>query len=222
MFVYLQVIPKPIIPTPIPIPTDTPTDTPTNTPTDAPTGTPTDTPTDKPTDTPTNTPTDTPTDVPTSTPDGDFSHGQDEFMNPDDKKGKEDGDKGTEHERNQQVAANQTSPHADSSYVITQLVSRMSTITGPNQIKRTKIKKVRWIGKKVRISWKRISGAGGYSLQYGRSKKMKKAKKINVAKTSVSLTGLKRGKSYYIRVRAWKRQKGRKVYGKWSKIKTIS
>lgn len=222
MSVYLQVIPKPIIPTPIPIPTDTPTEKPTDTPTDKPTDKPTDTPTDKPTDTPTDKPTDTPTDVPTPTPDGDFSHGQDDFTNPDDKKGKEDGDKETEHAGNQQAAESQTSPHADSSYVITQLVSRMSTITGSNQIKRTKIKKVRRIGKKVRVSWKKISGAGGYSLQYGRSKKMKKAKKINVVKTSVSLSGLKRGKSYYIRVRAWKKQKGRKVYGKWSKIKTIS
>lgn len=207
MSVYLQVIPKPIIATPIPIPTDTPTDTstdtptdtptdiptdvPTDMPTDTPTDAPTDTPTDEPTDEPTDTPTDAPTDIPTPTADGDVSRGQDNFTN------------------------------TASSYVITQLISRMSTITGSSPIKRTKIKKVRRIGKKARVSWKKISGAGGYSLQYGRNKKMKKAKKINVAKTSVSLAGLKRGKSYYIRVRAWKKQKGRKVYGKWSKIKMI-
>lgn len=68
MSVYVQVIPKPIIPTPIPTPTDVPTDIPTDVPTDM--------------------PMDTPTSTPTPTPDGDFSYRQDDFTNPDDKRGK--------------------------------------------------------------------------------------------------------------------------------------
>lgn len=110
---------------------------------------------------------------------------------------------------------------SDSSYVITQLVSSMSTITSQTKIKKANISKVRRAGKKATITWKKISGAK-YIVQYSLSKKMKKVKKLATGKTSITFRGLKKGKSYYVRVRAWKWKNGKKMYGKWSKLKKIS
>ena len=36
-----------------------------------------------------------------------------------------------------------------------------------------------------------------------------------------TITKLKKGKTYYVRVRAYKKLSGKKIYGKWSKIKKI-
>ena len=58
-------------------------------------------------------------------------------------------------------------------------------------------------------------------MQYSTSKKMKKAKKKMVSKSSIKLSGLTRGKTYYVRVRGWKKKNGKKVYGKWSKVKRV-
>ena len=108
----------------------------------------------------------------------------------------------------------------DSSYIITQLITRASTITGPVVVKKTAIKKVKRKGKKARLSWKKVAGAK-YQVQYSTSKRLTKKKKLSVNKTSITLTDLKKGKIYYARVRAWKRKNGKRVYGKWSKVKII-
>lgn len=111
-------------------------------------------------------------------------------------------------------------PSTDSTYVITQLVSRVSAITNHTKVKQISINRVKCVGKKAKISWKRIPGAK-YLVQYSTSRKMKKAKKISAKKTMVTLKGLKKGKKYYVRVRAWKKISGKKVYGKWCKIKKV-
>lgn len=114
-----------------------------------------------------------------------------------------------------------SSQSVESPYIITQLVSRASTITGPVLVKKTVITKVKRKGKKVRLSWKKVAGAK-YQVQYSTSRNMKKKKrKLSFSKTSTILTGLKKGKTYYVRVRAWKKRNGKKVYGKWSKVRKI-
>lgn len=76
--------------------------------------------------------------------------------------------------------------------------------------------------KKIRVSWEQKSGAAGYQLQYALNKKFSKKKKtINVRSCNATIQGLKKSKTYYIRVRAYKKSSGKKIYGKWSKIKKI-
>ena len=47
---------------------------------------------------------------------------------------------------------------------------------------------------------------------------MKNAGKYAQDKT---IRGLEKGKTYYVRVRAYKKVSGKKLYGKWSKVKKI-
>lgn len=105
-------------------------------------------------------------------------------------------------------------------YVITQLVSKMSTIKKTVSVKKVTIKKAKRSSKKIKLSWKKVAGAK-YEVRYSTNKKMKRAKKKLVAKTKVTLSGLKKGKKYYVRVRAWKKSDGKKIYGKWSKKKKV-
>ncbi len=75
-------------------------------------------------------------------------------------------------------------------------------------------------GKKIIVIWNSKNGAKGYQIQYSANKKFTKKKSRNVSRTMVSLK-VKKSKACYIRVRAYKKASGRKIYGKWSKIKKI-
>lgn len=79
--------------------------------------------------------------------------------------------------------------------------------------------------KKIKVSWKKAAGVTGYQVQYSTSKKFKKAATVNVKKAkTVQATikkGLKKGKKYYVRVRAYKTVSGKKITGKWSVAKTV-
>ncbi len=73
-------------------------------------------------------------------------------------------------------------------------------------------------GKKLSI---RISGtAKCFELQYGTSKKFKKAKKVILTKKSYTKK-LKKGKTYYVRVRGYNLKNGKKLYSAWSNVKKV-
>lgn len=76
-------------------------------------------------------------------------------------------------------------------------------------------------GKKAKMSWKKVSGAAGYEVVYSTDKKFKKGtKKIATKKTAYTAKKLKKGKKYYVRIRAWKKNAaGKKVYGSYSSVK---
>lgn len=75
--------------------------------------------------------------------------------------------------------------------------------------------------RKFTATWKKTAGATGYQVQY----KLKSAKKYNTLKTlkklKVTSKKLKKGKKYQFRVRTYTTVKGSKVYGKWTKVKTV-
>ncbi|WP_288312458.1 leucine-rich repeat domain-containing protein [uncultured Eubacterium sp.] len=75
------------------------------------------------------------------------------------------------------------------------------------------------------VYWNKIVDASGYQIQVATDKKFKKNKKtITVAKQNASkktVKKLKTKKKYFVRVRAYKIVDGKKVYGKWSKIKSV-
>ena len=74
---------------------------------------------------------------------------------------------------------------------------------------------------KVTLSWKKVTGAKGYQIQYALNKKFKKKKNIQTKKTKYTIKKLKKKKTYYIRVRAYKMNGKKKVYGKWSTVKKV-
>ena len=77
----------------------------------------------------------------------------------------------------------------------------------------------------VVVTWKTAKDVTGYEIQLATDKKFKKNKKtVKVNKKNASkktVKKLKSKKKYYVRVRSYKIVNGKKVYGKWSKIKAV-
>jgi hypothetical protein len=72
----------------------------------------------------------------------------------------------------------------------------------------------------IRFTWGKVAVCDGYQIQYSTSSSFKDAKSVTVkgAKNCVkTLTGLKSGKKYYIRIRSYKTVDGKKYYSDWSK-----
>ncbi len=102
-----------------------------------------------------------------------------------------------------------------------------TTTTAPKKVsvKKATIKKaVNKKGKKVKLSWKKVSGAAGYNVRYALSKKkLKKAKIKKVKKNKVSFTIKKlKKKKYFIQVRTYKVVDKKTYYGAWSKVKKVT
>ena len=101
------------------------------------------------------------------------------------------------------------------------VVQTKKKITKP---KKAKIKKVKGYKKALEVSYAKVRGASRYQIQVATDKKFKKNKKTVTAKkskTKVKISKLKKKKKYYVRVRAYKSASGKKVYGAWSKVKTV-
>lgn len=98
------------------------------------------------------------------------------------------------------------------------------TATKITKPKKAKIKKVKGYKKALEVRYAKVSGASRYQIQVATDKKFKKNKKTVTAKkskTKVKISKLKKKKKYYVRVRAYKSASGKKVYGAWSKVKTV-
>ena len=185
------VLEKEVAPDTTPTPTISPTPTPTVTPTAVPTKQPTATPTVKPTAVPTAIPTLKPTIAPTATP-----------------------------------TVTPTSLPTKQSTVMPSITSGNKSVIAKVSNKKTlpkvnlrvsKHKK----GRKLVVRWNAVKGAKGYQFQYALNKKFKKKKSIQTKKTKYTIKKLKKKKTYYIRVRAYKMNGKKKVYGKWSTVKAV-
>lgn len=79
----------------------------------------------------------------------------------------------------------------------------------------------------LKVTWKKVSGASAYQVQYSTSSKFKGAKTVKVSKNSASktLTKLKKNKKYYVRVRSYKtikeNKKNKNLYSAWSAKKSL-
>ena len=72
------------------------------------------------------------------------------------------------------------------------------------------------------VKWKKGAGITGYEVQYGLKKSFAEAKTVTIKKAATVKTVLKKlktGKTYYVRVRAYKTVGGKKYYSAWSKAK---
>ena len=77
--------------------------------------------------------------------------------------------------------------------------------------------------KKAKVTWKKVSGASGYQVVYSTSKKFSSKKTITLSSSysARTLTGLKSGKTYYVKVRAYKVINGKRYYSDYSTVKKI-
>ncbi len=77
----------------------------------------------------------------------------------------------------------------------------------------------------LKVTWKKSSIASGYQVTVATDSSFKKnVEKYTVKKagtTSKKVTGLKKGKTYYVKVRAYKTVNGKKIYGLYSKVKKV-
>lgn len=85
-----------------------------------------------------------------------------------------------------------------------------------NSVKNTKTRR-------AKISVKKVSKAAGYQYKYSTSKNFKKAvtKVKTTTKTSIVTKKLKKNQKCYVKVRAYIKVNGVRVYGKWSKVKYV-
>lgn len=74
--------------------------------------------------------------------------------------------------------------------------------------------------KKLKITWKSVSKADGYQIQYAKNHKFTKGKKTKYTEDNTyTIKKLVKKKTYYIRVRAYTYDSdGDRVYGRWSTI----
>lgn len=108
----------------------------------------------------------------------------------------------------------------DTKAVTGTLYARWTKVTKPAK---AEIKKV--TGKKAaaQITLKELKSVKGYTVYYSTDKTFKKdVKKTDTTKTSLTLKGLKSGKTYYVKVKAYKVDStSTKVYGSTSKITKV-
>lgn len=92
------------------------------------------------------------------------------------------------------------------------------------KVSRVKIKSVvNNKSKKVKVSIKKISGVKGYQYRYSTKKNFKASvtKLKTTSKTNLTLKSFKKNQKCYVKVRAYKIHNGRKVFGNWSKVKSV-
>lgn len=97
-----------------------------------------------------------------------------------------------------------------------------SKVSKPGKVTGLKVKNKK--KQKVIVSWNWKVNMSGFQIQYALNQKFtkkKKSKMVGKWTSQKTITKLKKGKTYYLRVRAYKKSSGKKIYGKWSKIKKI-
>ena len=96
--------------------------------------------------------------------------------------------------------------------------SSTQAVQKPTKVTRVKVSNL-W-GRKIKVSWSRQQKISGYQIQYAQNKKFTKSKKtVNVSRGSSLkiIRGLKKKKTYYVRVRAYAASGNSKLYSAWSK-----
>lgn len=91
-------------------------------------------------------------------------------------------------------------------------------ITAPAKTKITSLKNK--AKKKLTITWKKMKNADGYRIACGTKANFKGAGIYSTKDVSLTLKNRKK-KKYYVKVRAFVKNGNKKIYGKWSAVKTI-
>lgn len=105
----------------------------------------------------------------------------------------------------------------------TTLYAQWTKVTKPAQVLSTSLE----VSKKgqLTVSVKKVKGATGYEIAYSTNKKFPASatKKVRMTALKKTLKNLKSGKTYYVKIRAYKTDSsGNRVYGAYSVVKNIS
>lgn len=92
--------------------------------------------------------------------------------------------------------------------------SRIARLTAPVQYKPSSK-----ASGKLTVRWKKAAGASGYQIQYAASRSMRGSRTVSASALTRTLSGLKKGSTYYVRIRAYKKVSGKTYYGAWSSVK---
>ena len=94
-------------------------------------------------------------------------------------------------------------------------------VTAPSKVKISSVKNIKT--KKAKITWKKASNASGYKVYRATSSKgkYKCVKTTGSGSRSWTNSKLKKGKTYYYKVRAYRKASGKTVYGSYSSVKKI-
>ena len=95
------------------------------------------------------------------------------------------------------------------------LVIQKSIIGKPGKVN------VRVVKKKVQITYQKVKKASKYQIQYSTKKNFSGVKTKTTKRTTQTISGLKKGKKYYFRVRAVINANRKNYYSGWSKTKTV-
>lgn len=107
------------------------------------------------------------------------------------------------------------------------ITSTTTTTSSHTSVKKKKVKVTSTKNKSSRaitVKWEKISGVTGYQVQFSTKKNFKKitaSKYLSSSKSSMRCSGLKKKKTYYVRVRAYIISNGSKMYGSWSAKKKV-
>lgn len=104
----------------------------------------------------------------------------------------------------------------------TTLYAQWTRVAKPSKVKMLTLKSTK--KGQLKVAYKKINGAKGYEIAYSANKNFKSAatKKVVTASNKKTLTKLKTGKKYYVRVRAYKMDStGKKIYGAYSTVNSI-
>ena len=104
--------------------------------------------------------------------------------------------------------------------------SSWKTLTTPTKPSAPSIKTPSTNSKHQIISkWNKVSRCSGYQVQYSKNKSFSSVISTKTvsgqSKTSYTGKNFTKGKTYYVRVRAYKTVNGTKYYGAWSSVKSI-
>ena len=174
------------------------------------------TPEEQPNQTPTEKPSDTPEEQPGKNPLEDTSQNTEEQPTPTPAKNQE------QDKDQQQEEQTEDQPEDDQKFEEdeTKNINKNTKVSKPARINAVRIT-VR--GKKITVTWQKKTKVDGYQIQYSTNAKFKKGKNTVTKKTkkaSFTINNAKK-KTYYVKVRTYKKVNGKYVYGNWSACNRI-
>lgn len=135
-----------------------------------------------------------------------------------------------EKKEQEEAAGNKDTPETDKTE-IKDTPETDKTVTTPPTSGTTEVKLAKPVvsvknkaGKRAVITWKKVSGANGYVVYRATKKngKYRAIKTIGSGKTvKYTNSKLKKGATYYYKVRAYRKVDNRKVYSAYSKVRTV-